>query len=115
MSLNDTVDGRKSCSTWDMQNLENNGINNQPQLLRGFLPSTEFIVDIGCHNHPQPFPCLGFLTSTHGDLGMKICLFIANINKLSCKFTKKVLIFEVSEMFEKKHESNNQYKRKLRL
>ena len=104
MSLNDTVDGRNPAAPGICKTLKNNGINNQPQLLRGFLPSTIFIVDMGCHN-------LSLLRgSSLQPMETSEKNKAANINKLSCKFVKKVLNFEVSEMFEKKHESNNQYK-----
>ena len=110
MSLNDTVDGRNPAAPGICKTLKNNGINNQPQLLRGFLPSTVF-VDIGCHNLSLVWgSSLQPMETSEKNKSMKICLFIANINKLSCKFVKKDLNFEVSEMFEKKHESNNQYK-----
>ena len=32
----DTVDGFYSCTTWDLANLVNNGINYQPQLVQDF-------------------------------------------------------------------------------
>ena len=34
---------KKSCTTWDIQNLVNNGINYQPQLVQSFFPSTVVI------------------------------------------------------------------------
>ena len=104
MSLNDTVDGRNPAAPGICKTLKNNGIKNQPQLLRGFLPSTVF-VDIGCHNL---FLVWGSSLQPMETSEWKYVCLLLTLTSCPANLSKRSWSLRYLSVW-KKHESNNQY------